>query len=42
MPQGIKASIIEIISAQEGITKEEASQVQANLERQGRWKQETW
>jgi sulfite reductase alpha subunit-like flavoprotein len=42
MPQGIKASIIEIISAHEGITKEEASQVQANLERQGRWKQETW
>ena len=42
MPQGIKASIIEIISAQEGTTKEEASQVQVNLERQGRWKQETW
>ena len=42
MPQGVKTSIIEIISTEESITKEEAAQVQANLERQGRWKQETW
>lgn len=42
MPQGVKASIIEIISTQEGITREEAAKIQANLERQGRWKQETW
>lgn len=42
MPQGVKASIVEIISTQKGITKEEAAQVQTELERQGRWRQETW
>lgn len=42
MPQGVKASIVEIISAQKGVTKEEAAQIQAELERQGRWRQETW
>ena len=42
MPQAVKESIVEIISAQEGITKEEAAEIQGTLERQGRWKQETW
>jgi sulfite reductase alpha subunit-like flavoprotein len=42
MPQAVKESIIDIISVQEGINKEEAAQIQATLERQGRWKQETW
>jgi len=42
MPQAVKEAIIEIIRSEEGITKEEAQDLQASLERQGRWKQETW
>jgi sulfite reductase alpha subunit-like flavoprotein len=42
MPQAVKESIIDVISAQESITKEEAAQIQGILEREGRWKQETW
>lgn len=42
MPQGVKDAVIEIISVEMGITREEAQEVHAALERQGRWKQETW
>ena len=42
MPQGIKESVIEIISTEQDISKEQAQEVHAKLERQGRWKQETW
>ena len=42
MPQGVKESVIEIISIEQGISKEQAREVHATLEKQGRWKQETW
>jgi sulfite reductase alpha subunit-like flavoprotein len=42
MPQGVKEAVIEIIRLEEGITKERAQQIHADLEKQGRWKQETW
>ena len=42
MPQGVKESVIEIISIEQGISKAQAQEVQAKLEKQGRWKQETW
>ena len=42
MPQGVKESVIEIISIEQGISKEQAQEVHAKLEKQGRWKQETW
>jgi sulfite reductase alpha subunit-like flavoprotein len=42
MPQGVKDAVIEIIKVEQGITREEAEQIQASLERTGRWKQETW
>jgi sulfite reductase alpha subunit-like flavoprotein len=42
MPQGVKESVIEIISMEQEISKEQAKEVLAKLENQGRWKQETW
>lgn len=42
MPQGVKEAIIEVIKSEQGITREEAKQLHAALEKQGRWKQETW
>lgn len=42
MPQGVKDAVIEIIKIEQGITREEAQQIQASLERTGRWAQETW
>ena len=42
MPQGVKQAIIEVIQKEAKITKEEAEQVQAALEKEGRWKKETW
>jgi sulfite reductase alpha subunit-like flavoprotein len=42
MPQSVKDAVIEIIKVEEGITREEALQVQISLEKTGRWKQETW
>jgi sulfite reductase alpha subunit-like flavoprotein len=42
MPQGVKDAVIEIIKIEQGIKREEAQQIQASLEKAGRWKQETW
>jgi sulfite reductase alpha subunit-like flavoprotein len=42
MPQAVKDAFIEIIQSEQGITREEALKVHATLEKQGRWKQETW
>jgi sulfite reductase alpha subunit-like flavoprotein len=42
MPQGVKEAVIEIFRVEMGITREEAHEVHAALEKQGRWKQETW
>lgn len=42
MPQGVKEAIIEIIEKEQGIAREESVQIQSSLEKQGRWKQETW
>src|SRR5579859_3367209 len=41
MPQGVKESVIEIIEKEEGISREEAVIKQAQLEKSGRWHQET-
>jgi sulfite reductase alpha subunit-like flavoprotein len=42
MPQGVKEAVIDIIMTEQGISREEAVKVLADIERQGRWKQETW
>jgi sulfite reductase alpha subunit-like flavoprotein len=42
MPRGVNEAIIEIIRVEQGVSHEEAQQVQQQLERQGQWKQETW
>ena len=42
MPQGVKDSVVEIIRAEEGISREEAARKLAVIEKEGRWKQETW
>ena len=42
MPQGIKDAVIEIIKEEQGITRGVASEIHTTLEKQGRWKQETW
>jgi sulfite reductase alpha subunit-like flavoprotein len=42
MPQGVKDAVIEIIKVEQGVTREDAQQIQASLEKTGRWKQETW
>jgi sulfite reductase alpha subunit-like flavoprotein len=42
MPQGIKDAFVEIIQTEQGVTREEAEKVHASLEKEGRWKQETW
>jgi sulfite reductase alpha subunit-like flavoprotein len=42
MPQAVKEAVIEIIRIEQGITKEQAQEVHAKVEKQGRWKQETW
>jgi sulfite reductase alpha subunit-like flavoprotein len=42
MPQGVKEAVIEIIQTEKGVAKEEARHLQEALEREGRWKQETW
>ena len=42
MPQGVKATVIEIIQQEQAISEEEAIQIQLTLEKSGRWNQETW
>jgi len=42
MPQAVKEAIIEIMEKEQRIEREEAVHIQSNLEKQGRWKQETW
>ena len=42
MPQAIKETVIQIIESEQSITREEAQEVHSKLEKQGRWKQETW
>ena len=42
MPQAIKDAFIEIVQVEQAITREEAQQIHGILEKQGRWKQETW
>ena len=42
MPQAIKETVIRIIESEQSITREEALKVHSKLEKQGRWKQETW
>ena len=42
MPQGVKDVVIEIIKIERGISREEAEKEHSEIERLGRWKQETW
>jgi sulfite reductase alpha subunit-like flavoprotein len=42
MPQAVKEAVIQIISSEEGISRSQALEIQANIETLGRWKQETW
>jgi len=42
MPQGVKEAVIEIIESEEHISREQARVTHAKLEKEGRWKQETW
>ena len=42
MPQGVKDAVIEIIKEEEGISREEAGRKLVVIEKEGRWKQETW
>ena len=42
MPKGVKEAIVEIIRTQTRITQEQAQEAQAEMVKQGRWKQETW
>jgi len=42
MPQGVKEAVIEVIEGEEGISREQAQATHTKLEREERWKQETW
>jgi sulfite reductase alpha subunit-like flavoprotein len=42
MPQGVKEAIIEVIKSEQGVERERAQEIQASIEQEGRWKQETW
>lgn len=42
MPQAVKEAVVEIIVGEEGISKEVAVAKVAEIEKEGRWVQETW
>jgi sulfite reductase alpha subunit-like flavoprotein len=42
MPQAVKEAVIDIIMIEEHVSRDEAAEMHIDIERQGRWGQETW